>query len=207
MNNLKDTIMAQYANSPAIIGIIEAFNDAIAPDDLITDFYNKVWNLATAQGFGLDIWGRIVGIGRTIQMNDPLAKYFGFNNTGFTPFNTAPFSGSGTQFQSYSLPDTLYRQLIIYKAASNIVYATAPNINKLLYAIFQNRAYYLPKNNMSASYVFEFTLNAFQKTIVYNLNILPVPCGISITYFEVDTELFGFNEAGYRPFDQGVFTP
>jgi hypothetical protein len=77
MENLKDTIMAQYANSPAIIGIIEAFNDAIAPDNLITDFYNKVWNLKTAQGFGLDIWGRIVGIGRTIQMNDPLAKYFG----------------------------------------------------------------------------------------------------------------------------------
>ena len=42
---------------------------------------------------------------------------------------------------------------------------------------------------------------------MYNLNILPIPCGISITYFEVNTELFGFNEAGYRPFDQGVFTP
>jgi hypothetical protein len=114
MINIQDTIASQYANSPIILSIIDTMNDAIDPRFTIADFYTILWNLRTATGWGLDIWGRIVGVNRTVQMLDPSAKYFGFKTTPasekFTPFDNAPFSGAGSGFQSYRLPDTQYKE-------------------------------------------------------------------------------------------------
>jgi hypothetical protein len=189
MINYVDTLQSQYANSPRIVGLISAMNDAIAPQDAIREFYDVVFNVFTAKGFGLDIWGRIVGVGRNAQIDDPDLPVFGFKtepqSPRFKPFDNAPFSGSGAQFQSFRLPDDLYRELILFKAAANIIYATAPNINKLLVTIFGNRAYYRVNGNMSATYVFDFDLTPFQRFIVYNLDLLPIPSGVEVTYEEL----------------------
>ena len=205
MKNIKDTIMSQYANSPTILSLIEGLNDAIDPQYFIEDFYKYVCNLSTAKGFGLDIWAEKVGVSRRVPMVDPSAKYFGFD-PDFQPFNTYPFSDGGT-FQSYQLPDEQLRRLIIIKAAKNILYATALNINKFLLMIFDNRrAYYNITGHMAAEYVFEFSLNDFDKIVVYGLDMLPHPCGVGISYREVDVDrTFGFNGSELSNFNNGVF--
>lgn len=211
MINIEDTIASQYANSPIILSIIETMNDAIDPGYTIDSFYSILWNLRTATGWGLDIWGRIVGVSRDVQMTNPSAKSFGFKtdpaSEKFTPFDNAPFSGAGSGFQSYTLPDTQYKELIIIKAASNILYATAPNINKYLKSIFgDQRAYYYITGHMTASYIFEFDLTAFQRLITFTLKLLPEPCGVLVSYQQSAVkEYFGFEGSGYQPFDQGVF--
>lgn len=210
LDDLKETILSQYANSPILMAIIEGMNDAIDPRFAIEDFYNILWNLNTASGWGLDIWGRIVGVSRNVQMSDPDAITFGFKTTPqdskFTPFNVAPFSGAGAQFQTYQLPDSLYKQLIIIKAASNILYATAPNINKYMKTIFDDRAYYYITGHMTAKYIFEFDLTPFQRLITYTLKLLPEPCGVLVSYESSPIrEIFGFEGSDYQPFDQGVF--
>lgn len=211
-SDLKETLLSQYANSPVIISIIETMNEAIDPNYTIDNFYNILWNLRTATGWGLDIWGRIVGVSRNVQMPAPDQTTLGFKTTPqdshFTPFNNAPFSGAGSKFQTYRLPDDLYKQLIIVKAASNILYATAPNINKYMKSIFNGRAYYQITGHMTAKYVFEFELTAFQRLIAYTLKLLPEPCGVLVSYQSISIgEVFGFDGTGYQPFDQGVFYP
>lgn len=210
MQNIKDTLLSQYANSPIIVGIITGINDVLDPQHTADEFYNMLWNLSTASSWGLDIWGRIVGVTRNVQMSDPDAVTFGFSTTPqsaqFTPFNTAPFSGSGSNFGTYALPDNLFRELIVIKAASNILYATAPNINKYLLTIFNDRAYYKITGHMTAKYVFEFELSAFQRLIVYTLKLLPEPCGVLVSYEENSVSTtFGFDGSGLQPFDQGTF--
>jgi len=64
MFKIEDTIASQYANSPRLMLIIQELHNAIDPTKNIQDFYRLIWNLETAQGAGLDIWGRIVGINR-----------------------------------------------------------------------------------------------------------------------------------------------
>lgn len=210
MLDYRETLLSQYANSPIIVSIIEGMNYAIDPRFTIEDFYNILWNLRTATGFGLDIWGRIVGVNRNVRMSDPDAVTFGFKtdpqDEKFKPFNQAPFSSAGSQFETYRLPDSLYKQLIIIKAASNILYATAPNINKYLKTVFNDRAYYYITGHMTAKYVFEFTLTAFQRLIAYTLKLLPEPCGVLVSYESTPAKtLFGFEGTGFQPFDQGVF--
>lgn len=205
MKNIKDTIMSQYANSPAILGLIQGMNDALDPQYFIDDFYNYVYRLSTAKGFGLDIWAEKVGVSRNAPMADPNAKNLGFAD-GFEPWNNAPWSDGGA-FSSFRLDDNSLRKLIIIKAATNILYATAFNINKFLLMIFDGRrAYYNITGHMAAEYVFEFSLSNFERLVVYSLNMMPKPSGVGISYREVDTDrVFGFNGSGLSNFNNGVF--
>lgn len=201
-----DTLLTQYANSPILVGLLEGLNEVIDPSVDIEQFYNLVLNLKTAQGYGLDIWGNIVGIGRNVSADLSTDPKMGFYGTGYTPFNVAPFNGSGGKFVSYALPDDLYRKLIIIKAYANILYATAPNINKFLYYIFEERAYYRVIGGMQAQYVFEFTPTQFERLIIFTLGILPVPCGVSVEYTVLNTATtFGFLGSKLQPFNQGSF--
>lgn len=206
MKNIKDTIFSQYANSRRILKIISDLNDAIDPQYYIDDFYEYVYRLSTAKGFALDIWAIKVGVSRSAPMSDPNSKKFGYN-PAYEPFNTYPFSGSGSGFSSYQLPDSLLRELIIIKAATNIIYATAININKLLLMIFDGRrAYYNITGHMTAEYVFEFTLSPFERMMVYTLKMLPQPCGVGISFIERDpNKIFGFNGSELNTFNNGVF--
>lgn len=199
------TVMSQYANSPRILSMIDALGDALDLSQLNRDFYDMVVNLRTAEGYGLDIWGRIVGVSREVNITDPEGKYFGFSD-GFYPFNEHPFSSGGQNADTWALTDHAYRDLIFLKAISNIVYATAPNINALLRYAFRGSSYFLLHNNMTASYVFEFFLSPFERHIVYNTDILPRPCGVEINYIEQDpSQTFGFYGTEFAPFNQGVF--
>lgn len=201
---LKSTIMSQYANSPTLLRLIEDIGDRIDPTADIEQFYNIVMNLPTAQGFGLDIWGRIVGISRSVNFADPQGEYFGFAD-GFYPFNQRPFFSPGQT--SYEIPDKDYRKLIFLKASANIVSATAPNINRLMKAAFDGKkCYFLITGHMKARYVFRFPLTQFERYIVYNTDILPRPCGVQVDILdEIPPETFGFNGTGFQPFNQGTF--
>lgn len=203
---IEKTIMSQYANSPKLMHIITSLWSAIAPEKFTEDFYTFVMSIPSSNGFGLDIWGRIVGIGRTVTFVNPDGEYFGFEE-GFYPFNERPFSAPGSGSDTWELTNEAYRELILMKALSNIVYATAPNINSLMRAMFDGPCYCLITGHMQMRYVFEFELTPYQRHLVYNTDILPRPCGveISIIISADPAGIFGFEGSGLQPFGQGVF--
>jgi hypothetical protein len=200
------TIMSQYANSPRLMHIITSLWQAIDPSRFTQDFYQLVMNIPTANGYGLDIWGRIVGIGRSVTFVNPDGEYFGFEQ-GFYPFNERPFSAPGSGSDTWELTNDAYRELILFKALSNIVYATAPNINALMRSMFDLPCYCLLTGPMKMRYVFEFDLSAYQRHLVYNTDILPRPCGVEIDIIinANPNGIFGFDGSGLQPFGQGVF--
>lgn len=203
---IDQTIMSQYANSPRLLHIIRTVADAIDPTKFTEDYYRLVMSIPTAGTYGLDVWGRIVGITRSAELANPEGEYFGFSD-GFYPFGERPFSNAGDPSQTWDLSNHAFRELILIKAMANIVYATAPNINALLRAIFDRPAYFLITGHMKARYVFEFSLTPWQHHLVYNTGILPRPCGVLIDIIvNADVEgIFGFSGTGLQPFNQGVF--
>ena len=70
------TIISQFANSPILTTLIGNFFAYIDQTANLDAFYDLIWNIDTAQGVGLDIWGRIVGVNRVLQIAG--AAYFGF---------------------------------------------------------------------------------------------------------------------------------
>lgn len=136
-----DTIISQYANSPAITGILTSFAEAIDQTQNFENFYSDVWDVLTANDFGLDIWGRIVGINRVI--NIAAQTYFGFaeaaaleGNIGIGGFNQAPFYSGAPVTSNYRLNIETFRQLILAKMAFNVTDGTIPSINRILMNLF-----------------------------------------------------------------------
>lgn len=209
MKNIQDTLMSQYANSPIICNLIDSMNECIDPNKSINDFYKFAFNIKTAKGFGLDIWGRIVGVNRSINIPPGDIDVFGFKTKpqSFKPFNSHPFSAAGAGFNAYRLSDERFRLLIMLKAASNILSVTAPNINTYLRMVFPNkRAYFQITGHMKGRYFFEFIPNSFERHIIYNLGLLPRPSGVLIDYRESPPKgIFGFSGTGFQPFNQGCF--
>ena len=71
------TIASQYANSPILTQIITDITGYIDPTRNLNSFYDLIWNVDTAQGYGLDVWGRIVGVNRNVEV--AISEWFGFS--------------------------------------------------------------------------------------------------------------------------------
>jgi hypothetical protein len=213
MINVEETIISQYSNSPTILALIQNMNEYIDPGADIDNFYNFVWNVDSAVGFGLDIWGRIVNIGR--QLTIPAAPdYFGFaqQEACANPLGQAPFWNSAiSATQTYRLSDLAYRRLILAKALANITATTVPALNQLLSNFFLNRGrcYVNDLGNMQMRYTFEFAMTAYEYAIIMESGVFPRPAGVEQLVFIGIVPLFGFSQGGYSaaPFGQGVFAP
>lgn len=134
------TIVSEYNTRPRLREMIERFDDCLDPTSDIERFYRLVLNLDTAEGYGLDAWGRIVGIGRVIE--SPAVKFFGFAEAGddnVTPFNIGPFFSGVVLTNNIELGDEAYRRLIFAKAAANITDGSAKSVNALLVTLFPGR--------------------------------------------------------------------
>lgn len=206
MRNLQQTIISQYANSPIICGMIERFNQCIDSRADVMEFYRDIWDIETAKGYGLDIWGRIVGIEREVMIGAQ-DEYIGFAQ-GCTPFDSGAWSvGEGSE-RRYRLDDDTYRRVIMLKAMSNITYASAPNINRLLSIMFEKRgrAYFVKNDTMAARYVFEFYLLPVERAIIRQSDLLPRPSGVLLDFYEPEADkTFGYIEANLAPFGEGAF--
>lgn len=135
----QETIISQYANSPILLQLIENLYDYIDQSNNLQAFYDMMWNVDTAQGYGLDVWGRIVGVSRTLQV--PVGSYFGFEEAGAEaqPFNQGQFFSGQPVTNNYNLTDNAYRILIMTKALANICDGSIPAINQLLLNLFPGR--------------------------------------------------------------------
>lgn len=215
MDKFRDTLLSQYANSPTITGLIRSFNEWIDPEADLESFYDIVWNVDRAQGFGLDIWGRIVNVSRELKITTP-PTYMGFEEgytastalTGGQPFGQAPMYAGPLATTTYTLSDDAYRKLIMVKALANITDCTAPSLNALLRYLFNSggRCYVHDTGSMQLRYVFEFNLSPSELAIMISSGAIPRPAGVLATIMQVhQLTTFGFAEADAQPFGQGIF--
>jgi|SRR6185312_2939725 len=178
------TLYSQYANSPVILALLESFSAAVDAESDINGFYNDVWNIETARGYGLDFWGRVVGVQRVIPV--AASKYLGFTEAGTIsadPFNNSPFYPGYSSASSFPLSDDAFRTLILAKAAANIWDGSIPGLNSILRLLFPGAASYVQDNqNMTMTIVLGFTPSAVQQSILFNTGVLPRPAGVSVSY-------------------------
>jgi hypothetical protein len=177
------TALSQYANSPKLLALIASFAEAMDQQANIDAFYDQVWNVATAEGWGLDVWGRIVVVSRTLQVS---SRFFGFEEgtPDYDPFNTSPYFSGGATTSSFTLSDDAYRVLIIAKAAANICDGSVPGINAILQILFPNRGpcYVTDNQDMTMTYTFGFAPTPVELAIIETSNVLPRPSGVAVHF-------------------------
>lgn len=194
--------MRQYAASPRIKQIISYHTEYFSAT-WVDDFYNVVWNIDTAQGFGLDIWGRIVAIEDGRYLSVTVGDYVGFS----TPTETQSWQplGFGTLYPGapetdvFELADPAFRTLILTKALANISDLTMSGLNGVLKNLFpgRGRCWVNDIQSMAIRYVFEFPLEPWERSVL-SKDTLPRPGGVLATILTAPSDLFGLNEAGPR---------
>lgn len=186
------TIISQYGASPTLISLVQSFNDWIDPNADLDQFYNHIWNVDTATGVGLDVWGRIVGVGRVLSVATGI--YFGFAEandlTSESPFDRdGPFFLGGDTTNNFALTDAGFRVLILAKALSNITDGSIPGINQILLNLFPGRGncFVTDGQNMSMTYTFAFApiLTPLEFAIVSQSGALPKPVGVSVSVSQI----------------------
>ena len=98
---LQPYIQSQYAASPTILKLLWDFRENISPEADIKTFYKNIVNIETATGKGLDVWGKIINLERSVMLDDG---------------------------QRVTLGDDDYRRLLIYKALANITDASGDEV-------------------------------------------------------------------------------
>ena len=181
------TLYSQYSNSPVITSLLDFFSQWIDANESVDGFYDQIWNVETAVGYGLDVWGRIVGLntGRVLPVYP--TEYLGFNEAGnlagiSNSWGHATWYSGETLTSNVSLTDDAFRLLILAKAATNIWDGSIPGLNAILRALFPGQiAYCTDGLNMTMTYTFGFSLSPVQISIIFNSNVLPRPAGVSVT--------------------------
>lgn len=202
------TVQSQYAASPHIRALVDSFWKAINPEADINEIYKNMVDPDTAVGFGLDVWGRIVAIGREYIALGENTKYLGFNpptdvtNPRLDSLNNAPFYRPVNG--KVRLADTAYRTYIFIKALINISDGTLARINKMLVFMFPNtKICCIHVDTMVLRLVIQTRISAADKTALLQLPWLPA--GVGLELYQVVTPTFGFNGSGLMPFNQGTF--
>ena len=142
MENWPRTLISQYATSPTLVQLITNINTWIDPSFNFNQFYDLVWDIDSAAAndstYGLDVWGRIVGVSR--YLNVGVGSYFGFQEAGDrTGFDQSPFYAGQPTTEVYELTNQVFYTLILAKAAANITNGTIQAINAILRSLFPDR--------------------------------------------------------------------
>ncbi|WWQ12960.1 structural protein [Ralstonia phage PQ43W] len=93
---LANTVMKQYSNSATLLALLASFDQWCDLTQFSSDFLTNIWDITQAQGFGLDIWGRILGQSRLIQITPAPNKNFGWNVATTAVANTPIGTGNGS---------------------------------------------------------------------------------------------------------------
>jgi len=206
--NLLQAILWQYNNAVNLQGLLEAKNAWYEANqtEFWSSWYDNVFNLETADQFGLVVWGIILGLQLYVNVPPPSgAPIFGFSGsiTGSVNFDNGILTtGNG---ETHVLPVETQRialQLRYFQLTSS---GTVPETNRMLKYLFgdMGTAYLLDLGHMAQEYIFEFPLSADLTYLFDNYDILPRPAGVISTYTNNLTEYFGFNSFNYN-FDNGI---
>lgn len=179
-----DTIISQYANSPVLTTLIGNMDAYLDQTQNLDAFYDMIFSVATAQGYGLDVWGNIVNVSRILDVPGDQV-YFGFEEAGIgaNPFNTEPFFLGQQLTNNFILADSAFRVLIYAKALANICDGSIPSINQILLRLFPNRGncFVTDGLDMTMTYTFQFILSPVEQAILEQSGVLPKSTGVSAT--------------------------
>ena len=81
------TIQSQYAASARMVELITRFAALIDPTADVELMVEKMVDPMTAEGWGLDVWGRIVALDRRLVVKRTLQEHLGFKK-GLHPWTT-----------------------------------------------------------------------------------------------------------------------
>lgn len=169
------------------------------------DWYTNVFDLDTANDFGLAVWARILNIPLQVRVEgDVLKDAFGFG-TNHKNFENGNFARA----EAGDIPLTTEQQRLVLKLRYFQITSRGaiPEINEWLASLFgsQGTVFVVDSNDMEfATYFFSFQPDSQLAFILEKYDLLPRPAAVGIKYQVQVKPSFGFG-VNHLNFNNGNF--
>lgn len=202
------TVQSQYAASPRILALAAQYWQLLDPTPSADLMISKMIDPTTAEGYGLDVWGRIVGIKRALV---PVGgEYLAFappsnvtnpdgnswNNAPFNPVNAAGYAS-----------DAIYRVYVYVKAMLNIGNGSLADLNRYFSLLFPDSGIKIIHSGTMIIRVLDFDARLTAADILALRTLDWVPLGVGWQLWQGTPDCFGFAGSELQPFDQAPFLP
>ena len=177
--DFSDVVLWQYDRAEKLKSLIankQAFYDNNV-DQFFNDWYTDVFNIDTANYFGLIIWALILGCTEYVELTSKIGqKAFGFGEYHKNFFQ----SNFALSSYIYTLPTESLRKVLkaqMYNFNSN---GSIYDINRVLNVIYPEHHPYATYNNTTniLTYHFPIPLSEEDMNIVMFSNMFPAPLGV-----------------------------
>lgn len=160
------------------------------------NWYRDVFNIDTANDFGLSIWSRIldVPLGIDIPPSDKNKVGFGFGK------KKANFKANFRRNADYTLSLTVdQKRMLVRMRYFNLTQSpTVTNINAFLKRFFwrnDSKVFVLDPLDMTYMYyVFNFNPDERLRVLLENFDLMPRPSGVGVKYRIVTKKAFGYGQ-------------
>lgn len=190
--NLLQSILWQYNDATRLQSLLEQKQTwyDVNQSQFWSNWYRDVFDLKTANDFGLTVWAIILNIPLTITSGDVDIERFGFDafRLNYTRGNYAP-SSSGIRLT------TEQRRIVLRLRYFQLVSrGAAPEINQFMDYVFGDlgNVYVLDGLDMTMTYVFTFSPSKNLFFVLKNFDVLPRPAGVGINFVVTTRLVFGF---------------
>lgn len=203
--NLLRTILWQYDEATALQAIIGQKNQWLAEHNagFWSDWFRDVFDVDTANDFGLSVWSIILDIPLGYDVPASGARpVFGFDpyNMNFTHGN---FGRDQAGFVGLSREQK--RLVIKLRYFQLISRGTLPEVNSFLAQMFGD-AHALDNLDMTFTVIFRTAPDPSVMFVLENFDLLPRPAGVEVKFLVQPGNYFGFDPY-YANFEHGAFAP
>jgi hypothetical protein len=173
----------QYDNATNLKALMQLKDDflTINVQNFWEDFFSSIFNIKTADSFGLDLWGVTLGVSRPQYTN---------SNDEIVPFS-----------------DDMYRKLLLARILKYNINGSVASINDYLNFVFENQSVALINNyDMTVRIMFYSSISPEDLAVIESEDFIPLPTGVKIDYQIIPKNTtFGFDGSTLTGFDTGTF--
>lgn len=193
--NLMQAILWQYEDAEKLKAIVEAKQAWTNSNqtEFWRSWYRDVFNIDTANDFGLSVWARILDVPLQVEnsaQEDKKPFGFGANNNNFVNGNFGVVAGSAQRLGTEQ--QRLVIRMRYFQLTSR---CTVPEINSFLADVFKDmgRAFVFDPLDMSfVLYTFGFAPDSQLQFILNEYDLLPRPAGVGVRWQAQALPSFGF---------------
>ena len=206
--NVLPSILWQYENADKFVRLIQSQQAWIDENQnkFWQDWFRDVFDVDTANSFGLSVWARILGINLAV----PATPTIGNTSWGFGANRRNFGRGNFGRDRDGQINLSLDQQRLVIKLrlAQIIVRPTAYYINEMLESILNTpgrSVYAYDTLDMEyVVYVFDFAPDSQLRFILENYDLLPRPSGVGVQWIVTSRPAWGFGPNRLN-FNNGTF--
>lgn len=190
--NLLQAVLWQYNNADNIKTLAQGQQDYVDENNkqFWEDWYNDVFNLVTANEFGLSVWSIILNVPFLMNIFPQGGKIFGFNQLPVVNENVNFERGNFAKSKSriiLTLEDQrIFLRCRYFQLISRGSVIDTNNFLDLLFndplGPYQGGAWVIDNLDMTSEYVFNTDISANLLAALEEFDILPRPTGVELSY-------------------------